>query len=198
MPSHQAALTEADLDAIVAHVYRLAMNGPIVVNRHSPLQTAMVDAGLTPELVPRAAPDLQVVDAAGRSHSLAEERGRVVLLNFWGSTCEHCLAGMPKLQALAERWESQGLTVLSVCADAENALEAQQLVSGVSPHTQVWIDETGLANSQFEVQVLPTIWFIDRAGRLIAGARGMKDWDSSAMETLIGVLVSEEATDEHS
>ena len=70
---------------------------------------------------------------------------------YWGTTCEHCLATMPMLQAVADRWEPAGLTVLNVCADAETAEDADALVRGVSPQTQVWVDESGLANSRFDV-----------------------------------------------
>jgi thiol-disulfide isomerase/thioredoxin len=192
MPSHRVAFTDQDLDAVAAHVYRLASLDPVSAPPRSPLEAAMANAGFVPEPAPRDAPNLKLVDAAGKTHSLADERGRVILLNFWGISCEHCLAGMPKLQALADRWESQGLKVLSVCADADDIAQAQELVTRVSPSTRVWFDETGLANSQFGVQLLPTFYVVDPAGQLIASASGMKEWDSAAIERLIEALVARE------
>jgi hypothetical protein len=79
--------------------------------------------------------------------------------------------------------------VLSVCADADSIEEAQEAVSRVSPGTRVWGDETGLANAQFDVQVMPTLIIVDAAGKGIGRATGMKDWDSPAIESLVGLLL---------
>ena len=48
-----------------------------------------------------------ITDAAGKKHSLADERGQVVVLHFWGTTCEHCLTSMPKLEKLAANWRKK-------------------------------------------------------------------------------------------
>jgi mono/diheme cytochrome c family protein/peroxiredoxin len=188
MPAHRAAITEADIEAVVAHVYGLATRGPTVSAPRSPLAVSMAEAGFLVETTPHVAPELTLVDAAGRVRKLADERRRVVLLNFWGLTCEHCLAGMPKLQSLADQWESEGLTVLSVCTDAESATDAQNRVNVVSPDTRVWVDETGVATSRFDVHLLPTICIIDSAGRLVASAHGMQEWDSTAIQTMVKLL----------
>jgi mono/diheme cytochrome c family protein len=189
MPSHRAALNDRELDAVVSHVYQLATRDPIAAEARSPLEEALAEAGFFMASTPRDAPGLKIADASGQIRSLADERGHIVLLNFWGMTCEHCLAAMPKLQALADRWESRGLRVLSVCADADSIEEAQEAVSRVSPGTRVWGDETGLANAQFDVQVMPTLIIVDAAGKGIGRATGMKDWDSPAIESLVGLLL---------
>jgi mono/diheme cytochrome c family protein/peroxiredoxin len=189
MPAHRVALSGDDLEAVVSYTYRLATTGSTIAAPTSPLARALAPAGFTPELPPRTAPQLTLSDATGRIRTLADERGRIVLLQFWGTSCEHCLAGMPKLQSLADQWEPRGLTVLSICADAESAESAQGLVKNHSPRTQVWIDMTGLANVQFEVQTLPMIWLIDADGQLLARAHGMQEWDSPPMRDLLELLV---------
>lgn len=190
MPAHRAALSASDLDAVVAHTYQLATTGPIVELPRSPLDMALLSAGFVPEQPPRAAPELTLSDAAGNKHTLAEERGRVALLNFWGASCEHCLAAMPTLQSLTDQHQAKGLSVLNVCADADSAETANELVNRVSPRTHVWIDETGLANSQFEVHALPTIWLVGPDGKLLGCARGMKDWSAPEIQMLITYLTS--------
>ena len=102
---------------------------------------------------------------------------------------------MPKLQALADRWESRGQRVLSVCADADSIEEAQQVVDRVSPGTRVWGDETGLANAQFGVQVMPTLIIVDATGKGIGIATGMKDWGSPTIESLVGLLLRDPPAD---
>ena len=191
MPAHRAALAAEDIDAVAAHVLRLATRPPVAARDISPRELAVKEAGFEPETWPSLAPDLRVSDAAGRTRTLTDERGRVVLINFWGITCEHCLKAMPQVQDLAEHWESKGLTVWNVCADVENAQEAQGLVERVSPTSRIWIDDTGLAASQFDVHVLPTIWIIDGKGRMVASARGMQNWKSAGVDALIRLLLAE-------
>jgi hypothetical protein len=82
------------------------------------------------------------------------------------------------------------VTVLSVCADAETASEAQQAVARLSPATRVWTDESGLGNERFEVRILPTIWLVDSAGRQVAVALGMIDWDSPKVEQMMELLTN--------
>jgi hypothetical protein len=104
---------------------------------------------------------------------------------------------MPKLQALGDAWRDHGITVLAVCADAEDPADAQELLDHVSPRTRAWIDPSGLANLQFEVQALPTIWLIDQGGQLLARSHGMQDWESSAIDQLMRQLIGlSPATDE--
>lgn len=193
MPAHRSALSVADLDAVAAHTLRLATTELIAATHHSPLEVALARADFYVESTPRTAPDLVLSDASGGKRSLADERGRLVILHFWGTTCEHCLASMPKLEKQAERWQQQGVTVLNICADAENAQAAQELIDRVAPTSRAWVDDTGLANAQFEVQALPTIWLIDRSGKMLGCARGMKDWQSREMENLIFFISSQSA-----
>jgi mono/diheme cytochrome c family protein/peroxiredoxin len=188
MPSHRAALNDSDVDAVVEHVLRLATGDSMAASQRSALQQALVDAGFVPEPAPGAAAELPLVDADGNCRSLADERGRIVLLQFWGTTCEHCLQTMPKLEALAEQWQSQGITVLSVCADAESAADAQQAVNQMSPETRVWTDESGLAIGRFDIHILPTVWLIDSAGRSLGVAHGMLDWESQSINRLFLLL----------
>lgn len=185
MPAFRETLSGAELDAVALHTLQLATGESVAAQDLLPLDRTLASANFVRERRSRPAPELKIADAEGRTRSLADERGRVVLLNFWGMSCEHCLAGMSKLQALADRFEPRGLTVLNICADSEDAAEAQRLVDRISPRTKVWVDESGLANSRFEVQVMPTIWLIDPQGQLIASARGMQDWASPVIDEII-------------
>ncbi|HET6882358.1 MAG TPA: redoxin domain-containing protein [Pirellulales bacterium] len=188
MPSHRAALGASDVEAVVDYVLDLANRKSVREQSPSPLDRALIDAGFRPSKSPHAAPELSLVDADGQARSLADERDRIVLLHFWGTTCQHCLQRMPKLQALAERWQAHGVTVLSVCVDAENPQDAQRIVTEVAPGLRVWTDESGLAVGRFDVRVLPTVWLIDSAGRSLAEVHGMLDWGSPEMDALLRLL----------
>ncbi|HTO87178.1 MAG TPA: TlpA disulfide reductase family protein [Thermoanaerobaculia bacterium] len=73
------------------------------------------------------------LNAAGLTQRLAQERGRVVLLNFWATWCEPCREEFPSLSRLQRSYENRGLRVLGVSTDlpsqlsaVEKFLEAQQ------------------------------------------------------------------------
>jgi thiol-disulfide isomerase/thioredoxin len=60
------------------------------------------------------APTLALADPGGKFHALTDNRGRVVLVNFWASWCPPCLHEMPSLQRLAEATASWPFKVLAV------------------------------------------------------------------------------------
>jgi thiol-disulfide isomerase/thioredoxin len=127
-------------------------------------------------------PPLTVTDAAGHSLKLADFKGHLVILSFWGTGCVHCLHEMPILQKL-ER-EIKGLKVVYVCADADDCRAAQATADRVAPGVRTFtVDGVGLA--RFDVGSLPTVWLIAPDGAAIGRGHGAKDWTAAAMRRLI-------------
>src|SRR5262249_23966972 len=58
-----------------------------------------------------AAPDWALKDAAGTEHKLSDYRGKVVVLDFWATWCGPCMAAMPGVQALHEKFRGKGVEV---------------------------------------------------------------------------------------
>jgi mono/diheme cytochrome c family protein len=184
MPSARAAVLESDLDDLVEYVHALA-HREVEASPSSPLEALAASARF--QLFPpgQATPELHVSNAAGESLTLSDLRGRLVLLNFWGVTCEHCLKKMPTLVQLQEEYSSRGLVVVHVCADADEVDEAQSLAREAAPGAVVHVDDTGLANSRFGVTALPTFWLIGPASQAIATAQGSRDWQSADVRALL-------------
>src|SRR6187401_3473188 len=59
-------------------------------------------------------PPLELPDLDGKTHRLADYRGKAVLLNFWATWCEPCREEMPSIERLRAALESQRVTVLAV------------------------------------------------------------------------------------
>jgi mono/diheme cytochrome c family protein len=179
MPGWGSSLSRVELDGLVAQVLAMAPQPPT-------LATLLSRAGFTAEAILRPAPRLDIIDLDGKRASLAERQGHPVLVLFWGTTCAPCLAEMPAVLRFAERRRTAGLEVLRVCVDEADAAIVRS-VAGPQPADQpLYFDPTGSARLRYEVQALPTVVLIDRAGRLIARATGARDWTDPALDALVG------------
>jgi len=113
--------------------------------------------------VPIALPDLQ-----GRTRSLAEFRGRPVLVNFWASWCKPCIEEMPMLEAFARSQGANGTQVVGIALDERGPVEAFLRATPVS--YPVWLDTPGANDSSVRLGnargVLPYSVLLDAQGRV--------------------------------
>ena len=93
---------------------------------------------------------------------LSDFRGKVVVLNFWGSWCGPCISKIPMLNQLAEELEND-VVVLGVASDTPE--DAQQAVDEHGISYRSWIDgERGPIVEQWNVSSWPTTYVIDAEG----------------------------------
>ncbi len=134
----------------------------------------------------RAAPDLQFVDAAGESHSLAEFRGRPVVLNIWATWCVPCRKEMPALDRLQATFAGSDLLVLALSIDRQgpSAVKSFYREIGISS-LGIYVDASGSATRRAGAVGIPTTLLIVRDGREIGRKIGAAEWDSAEIVTLI-------------
>ena len=141
---------------------------------------------LTPLAKPRPLPQLQFVDGDGRALSLADFRGKVVLLNIWATWCPPCRAEMPTLDRLQARLGGPGFEVLALSIDQEGAplIKAFYQELGLKA-LRIYIEESGMPLQALNVVGLPATLLIDRGGREIGRTLGPAEWDSPEIVTVI-------------
>lgn len=183
MASARHAFTSTDVDVLANHVLQLASLAPVPIERTA-LGDAIQSAGFV-DMRGTSAPSLSLSDAKGKSVRLSQLKGRLVLINFWGVNCVHCLKELPGLCQLEQELAPRGLTVLHVCADADDATTAQECANQHAPQVRALADDTALAVAHFEVQSLPTFWLIGPDGAPIARATGARDWRANAPRRLL-------------
>jgi peroxiredoxin len=117
-------------------------------------------------------------------------RGKVVLMNFWATSCSICVHEMPKIIATHEKFRARGFDTLAVAmsydppASVVHYAEARRLPFGVA------IDNTGVIAKSFgDVRGTPTAFLIDRRGRIVKRYVGEPDF--AALEQLVERLLSE-------
>lgn len=110
-----------------------------------------------------AAPNFTLTSTTGEPFTLADLRGKVVLINFWATWCPPCRAEMPAIDAAYRASKDAGFIVLAVdqmeSADIVNAFRAKYNLS-----FPLLLDSDGSINRQYLVSALPTSFFVDRKG----------------------------------
>ena len=78
-------------------------------------------SGVIADEVSGPAPDFTLRDASGAPVSLSDLKGQVVMINFWASWCGPCRQEMPLLEAIYQKYEPLGFTLLGVNVEEESA-----------------------------------------------------------------------------
>ncbi|TVS00190.1 MAG: TlpA family protein disulfide reductase [Rhodospirillales bacterium] len=126
----------------------------------------------------RPAPDVEFVADGERPVTLAEYRGRGVVLNFWATWCPPCVKEMPALDALNADVADDGIEVLALSSDFGGAEAVRQFydVNGIR-HLAVLNERRQAVSMAFEIPGLPTTVLIDADGDEVARLVGAAEWD---------------------
>jgi peroxiredoxin len=119
--------------------------------------------GSKPPQVGGLAPPFTLNDLKGRPVSLADYKGKVVLLNFWATWCEPCRKEMPEIQTAYEQFQDRGLVVLAVNF-GENLDPAVSFVHHGNLTFPVLLDRKASVAERYGVINLPVTFLIDPEG----------------------------------
>jgi thiol-disulfide isomerase/thioredoxin len=145
---------------------------------------------LTVDAEPAPAPATPFVDAAGKTHTLAEFKGKAVIVNLWATWCGPCVQEMPTLAKLAQDTAGEPVVILPVSLDnAENRANAQVFIAKRPPLPFYNEPTFGLAYA-FKplVQGLPTTVLIDAKGNVRGRVQGGADWSGPDARKLVEAL----------
>jgi thiol-disulfide isomerase/thioredoxin len=131
------------------------------------------------------APATAFEDPDGASTSLAEFRGKPVLLNLWATWCAPCVKELPTLDALQVR-EGDRLQVLPVSQDMEGRAKVDAfLAKNRYRALEGWIDPEMALMADLGVTTLPTTILYDAAGREVWRVAGDKNWSGAEAAALL-------------
>jgi thiol-disulfide isomerase/thioredoxin len=125
---------------------------------------------------------LAFADASGRERSLAEFRGKAVLLNLWATWCVPCREEMPTLDRLQARLGGNDFEVVAVSLDRGGPERPADFLAEIgATHLAVYLADTVAVRRAIGVFGLPATLFIDREGREVHRVVGPAEWDSPEM-----------------
>mgnify|MGYP001571471544 FL=1 len=109
------------------------------------------------------AAEFSLVDLQGKTHSLAQYKGQVVLLNFWATWCKPCTTEMPAMQSAYDQFREKGFVVLAV-NELEDDVKVREHIKAYGHTFPVLMDHENRVANMYGVFGLPVSVFIDEQG----------------------------------
>ncbi len=129
-------------------------------------------------------------DGQGRARSLADFKGKVVLLNIWATWCASCRYEMPSLDALQATLGSSDFEVVPLSVDRSGIHAVAKFYTEIDVRSlATYIDTSGQAVRTLGAIGLPTTLLIDPAGREIGRLTGPADWDTPEMAAFLKAII---------
>lgn len=153
------------------------------------LATAVSPAGanVTPQ---SPAPDFTLKGIDGRNLRLQEQRGQVVLVNFWATWCGPCRQEMPHLNRLYDKYRGSGFTLLAVNID-DDPRTAVATAAKMGLRFPVLLDTDKTVSKRYDLGSMPATVLIDRDGKVRFLHRGYREGMELSYEQQIRQLVKE-------
>jgi thiol-disulfide isomerase/thioredoxin len=123
---------------------------------------------------PDAAPAFQLNDLNGKPVSLAEARGKIVLLNFWATWCGPCRAEIPDLVDLQKRYADK-FEIIALATDEDDPDEVRRFVLQSGINYRVAMSSDAVRRDYGGIAALPTSFVIDPQGRIVQKHVGLND-----------------------
>ena len=167
--------------AVLAGAYalytRLAEQNPTQEVQQVQGESDEEDTSEEPQTI--AAPDFTVTDADGNEVKLSDFAGKPVVLNFWASWCGPCKSEMPDFEKAYGEYAGQIQFMMINLTDGsrETVASAQEYITQQGYTFPVYFDQQSEAAIQYGVSAVPTTYFIDAEGNLVAGARGALSYE---------------------
>ena len=147
----------------------------------------MAQANVVPQSL---APDFTLKGSDGRNLRLQEQRGQVVLVNFWATWCGPCKQEMPHLNRLYDKYRDSGFQLLAVNID-DDPRTAIRTATQMGLRFPVLLDTDKTVSKRYDLGSMPATVLIDRDGKVRYLHRGYREGMEVAYEQQIRQLVKE-------
>jgi thiol-disulfide isomerase/thioredoxin len=139
---------------------------------------------------PKPLPEIGFTDADDKPLSLADYKGKIVLLNFWATWCAPCVKEMPSLDKLQAEMGKDKFVVVPLSLDGPSRPKVAPFYKDKNlDNLGIYFDKGKKVQQALDISVLPTSILIDRDGREIGRMVGDADWDKPEAIALMKAAV---------
>ena len=133
------------------------------------------------------APDFALKDLHGKTDRLSDQKGHVVLIDFWATWCPPCKRELPHIQRAYDRYKEKGLVVLTINLDLRRDTVAYYMSE--NGYTFPVLLSDGEVQLAYNVRGIPTLYIIDEEGIVRFYQRGIKPGLKKKMSGTISRLL---------
>lgn len=124
-----------------------------------------------------AAPQVSYTSLNGQQADTASLKGKVVLVNFWATSCPGCVEEMPEIKKLHQQYGAKGLQIMAVAMSYDPPNYVQAFVQKNQLPFFVALDGQGsIAKAFGDIQLAPTTFLIDKQGNILKRYVGVMDF----------------------
>ena len=146
--------------------------------------------GLTAHPSPLPVAEVAFDDEQGRKHTLAQLRGKSLLVNIWATWCGPCRKEMPALDRLQAKLGGEAFQVVALSVDRGSVAAVRAFYDEVDIRSlTLYVDPTTEALAKLRIVGVPTTVLIDPEGREVARYTGPAPWDTPDMIATIRRLL---------
>lgn len=150
------------------------------------LSITLVPFSLAQEM---AAPNF-AISHAQLPQTVAALKGQVVYLDFWASWCKPCRKSFPWMNQMQQKYAGQGLQVIAINLDAEEAL-AKAFLEKVPAQIPIIYDPQGKIASDYQLVGMPSSYLIDKEGKIRFSHKGFFSQSKDLYEQELVLLLNE-------
>ncbi len=128
---------------------------------------AIADSLFADHKIPKVgdrAPDFTLQGLDGKEHKLSVYKGKVLLINFWGTFCPPCVREMPAMQRMYDKYKGEDFEILAINLD-ESTVSVQSFVKQYKLHFPILMDKNTIRR-KYGVSSYPTSFFVDKNGKI--------------------------------
>jgi peroxiredoxin len=123
------------------------------------------------------APEVRFATLSGESFSTSDLRGKVVMVNFWATSCISCVKEMPKLVETYKKYAPRGYEMVAVAMSYDHPSQVAEFTQRRALPFKVALDSNGaIARGFGDIRITPTTFVLDRQGRVLKQYLGEPDW----------------------
>jgi len=131
------------------------------------------------------APNFELWDVDGNPVTLAQYRGKVVLLNFWATWCGPCRVEMPAMEALYRGNTRQDFEILAISTDAQGVSVTRPFKASLGLTFPILHDSDFRIGVAYGARTLPMSFLVNREGMVTHRIFGARDWESPEAKEII-------------